>query len=883
MKDFALPAPARFAPACARGRRIAFVTTGDIEDIATSKRAFGMAGPLAALGHEVAILMQGSPANRARHLMEAPAARMEWFPAGPALAEMRAKRRALARLAPDIVYVGSYGLRNLVAPLPPCRALFVVEHSELPSAITTRPAARRLADAALERLALRAFRGQVCASGHLLDLVRARLPAGQGGRAHYSAYGYSPHMLLPGGAPAPRGADGLRRVLYMGTLARNYGIFHIMEAMARLAPDMPEARLVVLGKGRHFAEARAHAAALGIARITEFRGYVPEDALPQHLAEADAFVAPVFDTVQDIARCPSKLFMYLPFGRPIVTSPVGEARALFGADYPFHFAPADVEAMAGRLRAALETPEDWSASWTAEDHTWQARAEAFDAWLAEMTEARAAPGGTPPAGRRFSRPDGKARSVDASERTPHNPAPPRPAGAARTGAAEGFDAERLTHGPAHHFFGFHDLTMTSRETGLCLGLSVPRIDRPPMGQDSADVIVWDSEQGFAPRILTRTRCFNFPQGARQHWLGGTATVIVNETDCAGRPVAGLYDAGDGTRIGQIGAPVSCTDAAGARAFGVDFGRAARLGGYGHAGIPDRTPDQAAPAANGLFVTDIAADDTRLMLSIAELAQRAGIDPAGSGAQYLTHPRLSPTGRRIAFLHRFRLADGGEETCLWTAGTDGAAPHLLARGFLSHFDWTGEDALMIWGRRGRAVAALRRSALASNPLARAILPAIKAPLRALAGRSPALAMGWLRVEDRGGAAAAPFAAGVLTADGHPMRNPVFPDWLTLDTYPDAAGMRALMLYHLPTGRRTDLGRYAMSPARPAPGTVADTARWMRGALDVAIDPALYAFTRSGLHCDLHPRWSGDGRAVLFDSIHEGTRQVYRVDVARVVAP
>jgi Tol biopolymer transport system component len=39
----------------------------------------------------------------------------------------------------------------------------------------------------------------------------------------------------------------------------------------------------------------------------------------------------------------------------------------------------------------------------------------------------------------------------------------------------------------------------------------------------------------------------------------------------------------------------------------------------------------------------------------------------------------------------------------------------------------------------------------------------------------------------------------------------------------------------------------------------------------------AFTRSGLHCDLHPRWDKKGEKVAFDSIHEGSRQIYMIDI------
>ena len=34
----------------------------------------------------------------------------------------------------------------------------------------------------------------------------------------------------------------------------------------------------------------------------------------------------------------------------------------------------------------------------------------------------------------------------------------------------------------------------------------------------------------------------------------------------------------------------------------------------------------------------------------------------------------------------------------------------------------------------------------------------------------------------------------------------------------------------------------------------------------------------IRCDLHPRWSPDDRQICFDSVHEGHRRVYLMDVS-----
>ena len=78
------------------------------------------------------------------------------------------------------------------------------------------------------------------------------------------------------------------------------------------------------------------------------------------------------------------------------------------------------------------------------------------------------------------------------------------------------------------------------------------------------------------------------------------------------------------------------------------------------------------------------------------------------------------------------------------------------------------------------------------------------------------------------------------------------WLLNDDYPDETNHRTLFLWNMAEERMVVLGRFLSPP-----------------------------FFRDEIRCDLHPRWSRDERLVSFDSIHEGSRQVYVVDVSELV--
>ncbi|NOR88142.1 MAG: glycosyl transferase, partial [Bacteroidales bacterium] len=100
-------------------------------------------------------------------------------------------------------------------------------------------------------------------------------------------------------------------------------------------------------------------------------------------------------------------------------------------------------------------------------------------------------------------------------------------------------------------------------------------------------------------------------------------------------------------------------------------------------------------------------------------------------------------------------------------------------------------------------------------------------------------------ESGSIKALPLPKTQVFGDGHPN---VYKQWMLFDSYPDRSGMKKLWIFNLETNLLKELASF-YEPLK------------------------YYAESR----CDLHPRFSMDGKRVFFDSVHENKRRLYYMNM------
>ncbi|MBE7465550.1 MAG: hypothetical protein HS116_18900 [Planctomycetes bacterium] len=385
----------------------------------------------------------------------------------------------------------------------------------------------------------------------------------------------------------------------------------------------------------------------------------------------------------------------------------------------------------------------------------------------------------------------------------------------------------VTRGPQHHFFGYYDKCPWNATGRLMLAMEVPFMDRMPEPEDALTIGLIDlrNESVFTP--LDRTYAWSWQQGCMLQWLPDAPDrkILYNARE-DGRFVCKIRDILSG-EVRTLPRPVYTVSPDGRWGLSLNFARLDRTRpGYGYNGTIDGTRGELAPAADGMWRVDLHSGESELLWSLERAASFQARGDFQGAEHWFNHPYIAPDSERFFFLHRWRNPKGGPITIGGKPMSWGTRAYTLSRDGSDPFVLSDDDMFshFDWLDAEHLLAWARRHEHGDH-------------YYLFKDRTPGADL---------------VGADVLTRDGHCTYSPDR-KWMLTDQYPDSKRERPLILFRLRDGQRFDVGSFYTPPVCDGP-----------------------------IRCDLHPRWNRDGTQVCIDSPHEGTRQMYVLDVSDLVA-
>lgn len=383
----------------------------------------------------------------------------------------------------------------------------------------------------------------------------------------------------------------------------------------------------------------------------------------------------------------------------------------------------------------------------------------------------------------------------------------------------------VTKGPKEHFFAsYSGINSWSYDTRYILALETDVNGRLSKENEPCTIGVIDTsdDNKFIP--VSQTRAWNFQEAAMGHWLKWDRDVIAFNDYRDGKFVTVVMNwKTKEERV--IPHPIAAVSPDGRKAISLNYARI-RLTrpGYGYAGRgQDPLVGNAWPENDGLWLVDLMTGESKLIVPVS--AVRGKVPEVGpNGLFYFCHVAFSRDGSRV-----FWLARGID---WYDAASEKAGPWTTTA-FTCAVD--GSDIRACFG--GRDWGGSHFSWLDASTMAVTVYP------KELPGTS------WHVTFTVGKEHELPhrLAPGILDWDGHCTWSPDG-RWMSTEGYYDKTRHRNWVLMRRADEATIPVGSFAV--------------------------PKEY---EGDWRCDLHARWRHDGRKLGFNSVHEGTRQIYVIDV------
>lgn len=146
-------------------------------------------------------------------------------------------------------------------------------------------------------------------------------------------------------------------LIYPGTIAPRYGLEVAIRALPLIIASIPNISLVIIGPETPYKnQLKQLVEKLGVSAHTIFMPLIPNEEIPQKIAQANIGIYPALpDAHMDIAT-PTKVLEYATMGIPIISTRLRIINELFGNSAILLFEPGDVNQFAQCVIKLYENP-----------------------------------------------------------------------------------------------------------------------------------------------------------------------------------------------------------------------------------------------------------------------------------------------------------------------------------------------------------------------------------------------------------------------------------------------------------------------------------------------------------------------------------------------
>ena len=111
-------------------------------------------------------------------------------------------------------------------------------------------------------------------------------------------------------------------MIYVGNTSKRRGLLTAIKSLKKIYKIIPNIKLIVLGKSSFDYEIKHKIKQYNVEKLVDFIGWVKEDKIPNYLSISKLGLSPLHKNIHHDTTYANKIFQYISFGCPIVSSDV---------------------------------------------------------------------------------------------------------------------------------------------------------------------------------------------------------------------------------------------------------------------------------------------------------------------------------------------------------------------------------------------------------------------------------------------------------------------------------------------------------------------------------------------------------------------------------